>query len=37
MRFFDEKFKDLHYRMRILDLFPEEFKKGYILYKKGKL
>ena len=37
MRWFDDKFPDLNYRMRILNLFPEDFKKGYILYKKGKL
>lgn len=36
MRFFDT-FKDIAYRLKVLDLFPEEFKKGYILYKKGKL
>ena len=23
--------------MKVLNLFPEEFKKGYMLYKKGKL
>lgn len=37
MKFFDEAFKDLQYRMRILDLFPKEFKKGYMLYAKGQL
>lgn len=37
MKFFDEMFRDTEYRMRILDLFPKEFKKGYILYKQGKL
>jgi hypothetical protein len=37
MRWFDDRFPDLNYRMRILDMFPEDFKKGYILYKKGKL
>lgn len=36
MRFFDT-FKDINYRMKVLNLFPEEFKKGYLLYKKGKL
>ena len=36
MRFFDT-FTDINYRLRILDLFPDEFKKGYILYKKGKI
>ena len=37
MKYFDENFSDLNYRMRVLNLFPEEFKKGYILYKKMKL
>ena len=37
MRWFDDRFSDVNYRMRILNLFPEDFKKGYILYKKGKL
>ena len=35
MTFFDTKFPDIGYRMRVLDLFPPEFKEGYILYKKG--
>lgn len=37
MAFFDEKFADLSYKLKVLDLFPDEFKKGYLLYKKGKL
>lgn len=36
MRFFDN-FKDIQYRQKVLNLFPDEFKKGYILYKQGKL
>lgn len=36
MRYFDT-FSDVNYRLKVLELFPEEFKKGYILYKKGKL
>lgn len=36
MKFFDT-FKDISYRMRVLKLFPEEFQKGYVLYKQGKL
>ena len=36
MAYFDT-FKDTDYRMRILNLFPDEFKKGYILFKQGKL
>ena len=37
MKFFDDYFRDTAQRMRILNLFPKEFKKGYILYKEGKL
>lgn len=37
MRFFDDKFKDAAYRMKILKLFPDEFSKGYLLYKQGRL
>ena len=37
MKFFDENFSDINYRMKVLNLFPDEFKKGYILYKKQKL
>ena len=36
MRFFDT-FRDPGYRMRVLKLFPDEFAKGYALYKQGKL
>ena len=37
MRFFDSYYKDTQERMRVLNLFPKEFKKGYELYKKKKL
>ena len=37
MKFFDDKFADINYRMRVLKMFPEEFSKGYLLYKQGKL
>lgn len=37
MRFFDEQFRDVQYRMKILKMFPKEFQKGYILYRQGKL
>ena len=37
MRFFDVAFPDTTYRMQVLNLFPEEFKKGYVAYKSGKL
>ena len=36
MKYFDT-FKDLQYRLKVLKLFPEEFAKGYTLYKQGKL
>lgn len=37
MRFFDDKFLDTQYRLKILNMFPDEFKKGYLLFKQGKL
>ena len=37
MKYFDEQFRNTEQRMRILKLFPEEFAKGYALYKKGML
>ena len=37
MKFFDDYYRDTTQRMKILNLFPAEFKKGYILYKQGKL
>ena len=36
MRFFDT-IPNVAYRMKVLKLFPEEFAKGYVLYKQGKL
>lgn len=37
MKFFDDMFTNSEYRQKVLNLFPKEFKKGYILYKQGKL
>ena len=37
MRFFDDAFPDVNYRMRVLKLFPKDFQKGYVLYKQHKL
>lgn len=37
MKFFDDSFRDTEQKIRILNLFPAEFKKGYRLYKEGKL
>lgn len=37
MAFFDDKFPDVNYRAQVIKMFPEEFAKGYVLYKQGKL
>ena len=37
MKYFDEAFKDTNQKMKMLNLFPKDFKKGYVLYKEGKL
>ena len=37
MRFFDIAFPDTNYRMKVLNLFPEEFKKGYHAYRRNLL
>ena len=37
MHYFDDYFHDEKQRMAILNLFPADFKKGYNLYRKGKL
>lgn len=37
MKFFDDFYKDTEQRIRVLNLFPPQFKKGYEAYKKGKL
>ena len=37
MQFFDDKFSDVAYRMKVIKMFPDEFAKGYALYKQGKL
>ena len=37
MKFFDAHFRDTTQRMKVLKMFPEEFSKGYALYKQGKL
>ena len=37
MRFFDVYFKDVNERLRVLKMFPQEFQKGYMLYKQNKL
>lgn len=37
MRFFDDMFRDPQQRMKILKVFPEEFAKGYVMYKNDQL
>ena len=37
MKFFDDYFRDTTQRMKVINLFPKEFKRGYVLYKEGKL
>lgn len=37
MKYFDKAFPDIEYRVKILNVFPQEFSKGYLLYKQGKL
>lgn len=37
MKYFDDQFRDTTQKIKILKLFPKEFKKGYVLYKEGKL
>lgn len=37
MKFFDQAFPDTSYRMEVLNLFPDDFKRGYVAYKSGKL
>ena len=37
MPYFDDKFPDSTQRAVMLNLFPEDFKKGYKLYKAKKL
>lgn len=37
MQFFDTVFPDATERVKVLKLFPDDFKKGYVLFKAGKL
>lgn len=36
-KFFDDCFPDIEMRMRVLKMYPEEFAKAYLAYKKGRL
>ena len=37
MKFFDDYFKDVQQKIKMLKLFPKEFSQGYVKYKEGKL
>ena len=37
VKYFDDAFRDANQKMKILKIFPDEIKKGYLLYKEGKL
>ena len=37
MKFFDDAYKNQEVRLRMINAFPPEFKKGYALFKEGKL
>ncbi len=36
-KFFDDMFPDIEMRLKVLKMYPEEFAKAYVAYKKGKL
>jgi hypothetical protein len=33
MKYFDDTFQDIQYRLKILQTFPKDVLKGYMLYK----
>lgn len=37
MKFFDDEYKDVEYRLRVLGMYPKDFQKGYVAYKEGRL
>ena len=37
MKYFDDCFTDSVQKLKMLNLFPDEFRKGYKLFKQGKL
>lgn len=37
MRYFDDVFHNVGYRMKVLKMFPKDIQRGYSLYKQGKL
>lgn len=37
MKYFDDNFKDVTYRMRVLKMFPKDVQQGYVKFKNGLL
>jgi hypothetical protein len=37
VKYFDDAFSDNEYRIKVLKMFPKEFQKAYVAYKKGNL
>lgn len=37
MKYFDDAFTDTAYRMQIINMFPKDFRKGYIKFKEQQL
>lgn len=37
MQFFDAQFPNVQYRLKVLQMFPTEVQRAYVLYKQGKL
>lgn len=37
MKYFDDQFSDVTYRMRVLKMLPEDIQKGYVMYANKKL
>ena len=37
VKFFDDNFKDVDYRIKVLKMFPKEFQQAYVKYKHGTL
>lgn len=37
MKYFDDQFSDIGYRLKVLKMFPKDIQKGYALYRQNKL
>ncbi len=37
LQFFDAQFPNIQYRMKVLQMFPKDIQKAYMLFKQGKL